>query len=94
MIFKGVEAMQKKSEVFPKKIYLRPALEERLAQILAVPLTVAAAPFGYGKTTAVKKVLLSLPVDMLWDTAIQEQKRFFGAALSNRCRPWVWILLR
>lgn len=60
--------MQKKSEVFPKKIYLRPALEERLAQILAVPLTVAAAPFGYGKTTAVKKVLLSLPVDMLWDT--------------------------
>ena len=50
--------MQKKSEAFPKKIYLKPALEERLAQILAVPLTVAAAPFGYGKTTAVKKVLL------------------------------------
>ena len=49
--------MQKKSEAFPKKIYLKPALEERLAQILAVPLTVAAAPFGYGKTTAVKKVL-------------------------------------
>lgn len=60
--------MQKKSEAFPKKIYLKPALEERLAQILAVPLTVAAAPFGYGKTTAVKKVLLSLSVDMLWDT--------------------------
>lgn len=60
--------MQKKSEAFPKKIYLRPALEERMAQILAVPLTVAAAPFGYGKTTAVKKVLLSLSVDMLWDT--------------------------
>ena len=40
--------MQKKSEAFPKKIYLKPALEERLAQILAVPLTVAAAPFGYG----------------------------------------------
>ena len=36
--------MQKKSEAFPKKIYLKPALEERLAQILAVPLTVAAAP--------------------------------------------------
>ncbi len=35
--------MQKKSEAFPKKIYLKPALEERLAQILAVPLTVAAA---------------------------------------------------
>ena len=33
--------MQKKSEAFPKKIYLKPALEERLAQILAVPLTVA-----------------------------------------------------
>lgn len=47
---------------------MKPALEERLAQILAVPLTVAAAPFGYGKTTAVKKVLLSLSVDMLWDT--------------------------
>ena len=60
--------MQKKSEAFPKKIYLKPALEERLAQILAVPLTVAAAPFGYGKTTAVKKVLFSLSVDMLWDT--------------------------
>ena len=60
--------MQKKSEAFPKKIYLKPALEERLAQILAVPLTVAAAPFRYGKTTAVKKVLLSLSVDMLWDT--------------------------
>lgn len=60
--------MQKKSEAFPKKIYLKPALEERLAQILAVALTVAAAPFGYGKTTAVKKVLLSLSVDMLWDT--------------------------
>lgn len=60
--------MQKKSEAFPKKIHLKPALEERLAQILAVPLTVAAAPFGYGKTTAVKKVLLSLSVDMLWDT--------------------------
>lgn len=60
--------MQKKSEAFPKKIYLKPALEERLAQILAVPLTVAAAPFGYGKTTAVKKVLLSLSVDTLWDT--------------------------
>lgn len=60
--------MQKKSEAFPKKIYLKPALEERLAQILAVPLTVAAAPFGYGKTTAVKKVLLSISVDMLWDT--------------------------
>lgn len=60
--------MQKKSEAFPKKIYLKPALEERLAQILAVPLTVATAPFGYGKTTAVKKVLLSLSVDMLWDT--------------------------
>ena len=60
--------MQKKSEAFPKKIYLKPTLEERLAQILAVPLTVAAAPFGYGKTTAVKKVLLSLSVDMLWDT--------------------------
>ena len=60
--------MQKKSEAFPKKIYLKPALEERLAQILAVPLTVAEAPFGYGKTTAVKKVLLKLPVDMLWDT--------------------------
>ena len=60
--------MQKKSEAFPKKIYLKPALEERLAQILAVPLTVASAPFGYGKTTAVKKVLLSLSVDMLWDT--------------------------
>lgn len=38
--------MQKKSEAFPKKIYLKPALEERLAQILAVPLTVAAVPLS------------------------------------------------
>lgn len=78
--------MQKKSEAFPKKIYLKPALEERLAQILAVPLTVAAAPFGYGKTTAVKKVLLSLSVDSCGIPVIQERKRLFGVALSNRCR--------
>ena len=45
--------MQKKSEAFPKKIYLKPALEERLAQILAVPLTVAGGPFRFSMPLSV-----------------------------------------
>ena len=69
--------MPKKNEAFPKKIYLKPSLAERLKQLLAVPLTVAVAPFGYGKTTAVKKTLLSLSVDMFWDNCQAEAETVF-----------------
>lgn len=69
--------MPKKNEAFPKKIYLKPSLSERLKQLLAVPLTVAVAPFGYGKTTAVKKTLLSLSVDMFWDNCQAEAETVF-----------------
>lgn len=69
--------MPKKSEAFPKKIYLKPQLQERLRQILAVPLTVVEAPFGYGKTTAVRKVLLSLSAGMQWDTCEENAEAVF-----------------
>lgn len=62
-----VGTMQKKSRTFFKKIYLKPSLKEQLQQIMAVPLTVVTAPLGYGKTTAVKKVLLELSADIQWN---------------------------
>ena len=72
--------MMKKAEAFPKKIYLKPSLQEQLTQLTAVPLTVVEAPFGYGKTTAVKRALLTLPVTMVWENC-----EAAGADAAWRC---------
>lgn len=83
--------MPKKNEAFPKKIYLKPSLAERLKQLLAVPLTVAVAPFGYGKTTAVKKHCCPCLWICSGTIARLRLKRCFGAASSARCRRPVSI---
>ena len=69
----------------PRRLVHRPHLTERLQQVLERPLTLIAAPAGFGKTTLLSTWLVQTPVSAAWvslDSADDELTRFWSYTLA------------
>jgi LuxR family maltose regulon positive regulatory protein len=65
------------------QLYTRKSLSQSLQGIWQYPLTVAQAPMGYGKTTAVREFLTNCQARVLWQTVFDSSTAVFWSGFSR-----------